>query len=133
MRRVLAVLLLLVLPCPSFAQSVGPRQPVTMAIGLRASTANCVTADCAQLTVTGYNTVAVQIIGSFNATLTFEASLDGATWVTLTLTPSNSATGATTATTAGVWRGSISGMNFVRIRPSAYANGLINVVLQAVV
>lgn len=80
--------------------------------------------------VRGKSTVAVQLHGTFTATVTFEVTVDGHTWVALNMTPSNSGTDASTATAAGAFRKDIGGYEAFRARCSAYTSGTINVFIQ---
>jgi hypothetical protein len=86
--------------------------------------------DEAVLDVSAWRSVAVQIVGTLSATISFEATVDRQTWVALNLTPSNSATDASSATAAGAWRKDISGFALVRARCSAYTSGNPDVFLQ---
>lgn len=63
------------------------------------------TADGTVANVQGYTSGVVQITGSFTATVTFEGSQDGSTWVALALADLNSTTRAraTSASGAGMW------------------------------
>lgn len=68
--------------------------------------------------------VSVQIGGTFSATITFEGSVDGTNFRALNMTPSNSTTAATTATTVGVWvSGNAGAYSAIRARCSAYTSG----------
>jgi hypothetical protein len=75
----------------------------------------------------GLGGAAVQLVGTFVGTVTFEASVDRQTWRTLNLTPTNSTTAATTATAAGLWLGSVAGLVAIRVRVTAYTSGSITV------
>lgn len=94
------------------------------------STTTCPGDGCVTLGVQGLNSVGVQVTGTWSATLTFEASLDGVTYATFSMTPSNSTTTATTTTGNGVWRATIGGMVSFRVRASAYASGTAMVTIQ---
>lgn len=67
--------------------------------------------------------VAVQIVGSMSATITFEVTVDGTNWVALNMTPSNSGTNASTASAAGAWSALSLGYAGFRARCSAYTSG----------
>jgi hypothetical protein len=67
--------------------------------------------------------VAVQIVGSMSATITFEASVDGTNYVAFNMTPSNSGTDASTATAAGAFTKSTGAYSAFRARCSAYTSG----------
>ncbi len=81
--------------------------------------------------VAGYGTVGIRLSGSFTGTVTFEGSVDGSTFIALTV----STFGGTTATTAsggGQWLASCAGLTVVRCRMSAYTSGTVAVFIQAV-
>jgi len=67
--------------------------------------------------------VAVQVTGTFTATITFEASVDGTNYVAFNMTPSNSGTDASTATAAGAFTKSTGAFSAFRARCSAYTSG----------
>ena len=67
--------------------------------------------------------VAVQIVGTLSATITFEATVDGTNWVAFNLVPAASATAASTATAAGIWTAVTNGIAGFRARCSAYTSG----------
>lgn len=71
---------------------------------------------------TTWGTVGIQITGTFTATVQFECTVDGSTWVAVSATPSNSVTTATSATAVGAW--SIPNVFFqaVRVRCSAWTS-----------
>lgn len=120
--RVGALLLCLMLPVSLGAQSAVNRAAL--------SSATCPGSGCVNLSVTGVGGVGVQVTGTFSGTLTFEGSLDGVTYTTLSLTPINSTTSVTTATAAGVWSGGVGGLSVVRVRMSSYTSGTATVTIQ---
>jgi len=67
--------------------------------------------------------VAVQIVGAMSATITFEVTIDGTNWVAFNMTPSNSGTDASTATSAGAFSKPMQGYAGFRARCSAYTSG----------
>jgi hypothetical protein len=67
--------------------------------------------------------VGIQITGTFVATITFEATVDGTNYVALNCIPSNSGTAASTATAVGAFAVSSSGYAAIRARCSAYTSG----------
>ena len=67
--------------------------------------------------------VAVQVTGTFSATITFEASVDGTNYVAFNMTPSNSGTDASTATAAGAFTKETGAFSAFRARCSTYSNG----------
>lgn len=123
MRRLLCALLLAALPLTTSAQSPATRASLTAT--------TCPGVGCVTLGVSGLAHVAIQITGTFTGTVTFEASIDGITYVALNMTPPNSVTPATTATAAGLWTGNVGGLAIVRARCSAYTDGTIVVSIQA--
>lgn len=66
------------------------------------------------------------LTGTFSGTVQFEASGDGGTtWVALNVTPSNSSTAVSSATTAGTWQANVVGYTNVRERVSTYSSGTV--------
>lgn len=88
--------------------------------------------ETASLPVSGLGGIAFQITGTFVGTITFEVSLDGATFTSLLVTPSGSTTAVTTTTSTGVWTGSVVGALVARARMSAYTSGSARVDVQSV-
>ena len=82
------------------------------------------------LGVSDLDSVAVQVTGTFTATLEFEVSLDGRTFVSLSMTPSSSTTTATNTTTTGVWMADIPGVVNFQVRVSSYTSGGAVVTIQ---
>lgn len=74
---------------------------------------------------------AIQLTGTWVATVEFEGSVDGGTFVALNLIPSNSATAASSATATGAWNANIGGYRLVRARASAFTSGTIEVTLSS--
>lgn len=87
--------------------------------------------EVAQISVRGCAGVALQLTGTWTGTVTFEATVDGLTWVTFNLVPSASATAASTATSNGVWSGNCGGYDSVRARFSTATSGSVYASLQA--
>lgn len=81
-----------------------------------------------ELDVAGLATAVVQLSGTFSATITFEATVNGADWIAVPFTNINSAASATTATAAGLYRASVAGLSRVRARISAYTSGNVTAV-----
>lgn len=73
----------------------------------------------------GYNSVLFQVTGTWSATITFEGTLNGSTWVAISGTDQNAGTSATTATANGMYVVSGTGMLNVRARVSAYTSGSV--------
>lgn len=76
------------------------------------------------LGVSGLTGIAIQISGTFSATVVFECSTDGRTFNSLYLNPVTTATPtpATSATATGYWSGSVVA-NVVQCRMSAWVSG----------
>jgi hypothetical protein len=72
----------------------------------------------------GLEAAGFQILGTFNATIQFEQSLDnGVTWVAKTVYPFDGGAGVTSATGTGQWKASIGGETHLRARCSAFTSG----------
>lgn len=120
----LAVLALL-LPTTVAAQS--PERTAAL------NSATCPGSGCTVLGVRGLGAVSIQITGTWTATLQFEGSLDGGTFVALSAVPTDSGTTVTSTTSNGVWRASAGGLAHVRVRMSAYTSGTATVTMQGAV
>lgn len=75
--------------------------------------------------------VAIQLTGTWAGTFTFEVTVDGTTWVTVSALPSNSATTVTSATANGVWNVQIAGYAGIRARFSTATSGTATVSIKA--
>jgi hypothetical protein len=80
--------------------------------------------------VTGQGGVGLQLAGTFSGTVSFEATIDGLTWVAFNMVPSNSATAASSATATGAWSANCAGYTAVRARMSSYTSGTAKVTFQ---
>lgn len=80
----------------------------------------------------GYGTVGIQLDGTWVGTVTFDGTVNHGTWQTLSVTPTNSTTAVTSATSTGLWIGSCAGLLAVRARVSAFTSGSIDARLQIV-
>jgi hypothetical protein len=49
------------------------------------------------------HSIAIQLVGTFTATIQFEGSVDGANWAALSMTPIGGGAAVTSATAAGIW------------------------------
>jgi hypothetical protein len=83
------------------------------------------------------NVVAIQVTGTFTATLTFQASYDlGSTWVSFPVvvapipTTNITGTGVTTTTGTGKWYANTAGATNFRVTCTAYTSGTATVVLE---
>ena len=70
-----------------------------------------------------YAVWAVQLSGTFSATVTFEGTVNGSTWIAIEMKPLATPTLVTTATAAGIFRGNVAGLTEVRARVSAFTSG----------
>lgn len=78
--------------------------------------------------VAGFVWLGVQVVGVTTATINFETSLDGATWVALPVTSLITAgTVVTTATADGAFRANVGGLALVRARISGWSAGTITI------
>lgn len=87
-----------------------------------------------QLDVGELTSVGVDVRGTFVGTITFEASINGTDWSTLSMLPSNASQNTalvTTATGVGTWIGSMAGLSRFRARFSAYTSGLATITIRA--
>jgi hypothetical protein len=74
---------------------------------------------------TTLGTVGFQLTGTWTGTVTFECTVDGSTWVALQVFPSNSSTGATTATAVGAFVLTTNAFQGVRARFSTATSGTV--------
>ena len=82
--------------------------------------------------VDGCRSAMFQITGTFSGTIVFEATVDGANWVTYALSDISTAarTHATSQTTAGIYMADdLAGLMAIRARVSVWASGSITVVV----
>lgn len=82
------------------------------------------------LSVRGLGGVGLQLVGTWAGTVSFEATIDGETWVAFSMAPSNSATTATSATVNGAWSANCAGYEAVRARFSTATSGAVQAFLQ---
>lgn len=73
---------------------------------------------------TTWGALGFQVTGTWTGTITFECTVDGATWAALSVTPSNSATAVTTTTANGVWGFNNNFFQGVRARFSTASSGI---------
>jgi hypothetical protein len=103
--------------------------PGTAQGSITATSASCTTTACVQIAVNAETSaVTFAITGTFSATITFEATLDGTNWFAYSaIAPgANSATTRvynTTAAATGIWQMNAAGFSAVRARCSAYTSG----------
>jgi hypothetical protein len=134
MKRLLLLICALValigMPAVSWADDV-PGLTTGHTYSVVCQSAATATGNGTAIDVGGLSTVSFQVTGTFSATLTFESSVDGATWSAMTVR--NQATGSdgTTATSAGIYLANAAALSKVRARVSAYASGSVTVLARA--
>jgi hypothetical protein len=96
----------------------------------RLTATTCPGVGCVVVSTSGVGRVGLQVTGTYVGTVSFEASIDGLTYVALNLLPSNSDTAASSTTSTGAWAGNVGGYAMVRARMSAYTSGTAVVTLQ---
>lgn len=95
--------------------------PVTLQ-SAAAATGNGVVLAC-----NNYETIAVQVNGTFVGTVSFEGSIDGVNFYAVPFINS-AGTNATTATATGIFLSAADGYSSFRARVSAYTSGSITVI-----
>jgi hypothetical protein len=80
-----------------------------------------------RIDVSGYTTMAFTIKGTFSATVTFEGSIDGFTFFTITADTYNVSAQASTATATGQWAVGVGALKAVQLRASSFTSGAINI------
>jgi hypothetical protein len=74
---------------------------------------------------------AIQLSGTFVATVQFEASIDGGkTWSTVAMTPSAGGSAVTSATAAGLFVADVRPYAMIQARGSAYTSGSVSVTIR---
>lgn len=73
--------------------------------------------------------MAIQITGTFSATINFEGTIDDSTWVAVGLKTAGDGAAVTSATGAGIWKLPNDGpaLSGFRARVSSYASGSVTV------
>lgn len=118
-RNLLALLLLAALPAGAQTQL-----PVTAATGSITAVASCPATGTINLGVANRASLALQVTGTWTATLELRGSVDGVTYTAVQFTPTDgSGSAATTATANGLWTASIGGLRYACLRASAYTSG----------
>lgn len=82
---------------------------------------------CTDLSKGAFAWLAIQVKGITTATITWEATINGADWVAVAVTNLNTGAAATTATADGVFRADVRGFAQFRARISAWTAGAITV------
>jgi hypothetical protein len=86
------------------------------------------------LSLNGASGWAVDLRGTFTATVTFQGTIDGTNWFTIAMLPAGGTVNiasVTTATAPGQWWGNANGLQQVRATATAYTSGTVTVVLRA--
>lgn len=86
------------------------------------------------LSLTGMTGFALDVRGTFVATIVVEGTVDGTNWITLSVVPIGAALNVAqvaSVTAAGAWWGNANGLQQVRARASAYTSGSATIVLRA--
>lgn len=132
MTRLLFILSLLLWAAPFQAQNRNLTGSIT------ATSTDCSTAgSCVVLKkLANDGAVALQITGTYTATLQFEGSADYATtstptWLALSGVPYSSGASVTSTTGTGGWTFGATGLTGIRVRASAYTSGTASIELQA--
>ena len=121
-----------VLSTEDLAALVGPTlSDLTVTGSISALNANLATGvptanSTIEAVVNGYNTIAVQVTGTFSATLVIQGTVDGTNWVTLGTRLQNPATtiiASGITTTGTILIGDVTGLYKVRVTASAYTSG----------
>lgn len=92
-----------------------------------AATGNGVEVVCVGAENGAMSAITMQLSGTFAATVTFEATVNGSNWIAVAVTNLNDGVVATTATAAGLYRLTCLGLAQVRARVSAYTSGNVTV------
>lgn len=120
-----AIALVAILSIGAFAQ---PAQNVVTMQNAATSVGNGTAIKTASQTTNAmFGAVGFQVTGTFSATITFEVTFDGSTWVEVMATNLSDDTRATTATAAGAYSVLLNGALQCRARISAYTSGSVTV------
>ena len=80
--------------------------------------------------------MAIQLTGTFSATVEFEGTIDGSTWFDVAVLPYGSlydpTDAVTSATAVGAWRLDASGLQNVRLNCSTYTSGTVTYTVHTV-
>lgn len=125
------ILMLTALAFVTFSTSLATAQVNPIQIGKTLQSSATTTGNGSTLDTSQMSTVALQVIGSFTATIVPEGSLDGTTYAALTCYPLGSTTGATSFTAAGIWRCNITSIPLVRARISSCGSCASGVTVRA--
>jgi hypothetical protein len=108
---------------PALVVAISPNSPVSTADGVASGNLTAATQNVATAATAGQGSAAIQITGTWAATLSFEGTVDGTNWAALTVKPLGSTKVATATTANGIWRASLSGLQKIRVYCTAYTSG----------
>lgn len=118
---------------PVVLASDQPTLPVNQA-GVTATGALAALNAVVALSLNGATGFAVDLRGTFVATVTIQGTINGTDWFALAVIPAGSSSQVATVTTAtavGAWVGNANGLQQVRAIATAYTSGSVTVVLRA--
>lgn len=87
------------------------------------------------LTVDGMSGVAIDLRGTFTATITFQGTIDGTNWsnlISVAATGGGSFSTASTVSAAGTYMIPCGGLKQIRANATAYTSGTVNIAINAV-
>ncbi|HWQ32536.1 MAG TPA: hypothetical protein VNQ79_06615 [Blastocatellia bacterium] len=106
-------------------------QPASAQQRVKATTlqnAAAATGNGTALDVSGWYAAALQVSGTFSATVTFEVTVDDTNWIAVRACNLNDGSYSTTASAPGVFAIPLAGVSQLRARVSAYTSGSVTVV-----
>jgi len=106
-------------------------KPYTQSLALQSAAA--ATGNGTAMDVSGYSALAVQVTGTFVATITFEGTVDGSTWVAIQGINYNDGHLASTATAAGLFYIPIAGLELFRARVTWTSGTSVTTVARAII
>lgn len=125
MLRVIVVLVALLCfvpgPPPADAQQRFTQNPISLQNAAGAD------GNGSAITTKGYLSVALQVTGTFTATVNFEGTADASTWVALKCVNVATDSRTTTLTAAGMVQCNVQGMSSLRARVSGWSDGTVTV------
>lgn len=124
-RNLLAILLLAAVP----ARAQTPA-PVTAATGTITAVVACPVAGSISLGIANRASLAIQVTGTWVATLELQGSTNGVDYRAVQFTPTDgSGSAATTTTTNGLWNASVGGLRYACLHATSYTSGTATVTL----
>lgn len=125
----IAVLLLLafLLPLGTNAQSISTPAAAYVVMANNVTNTTGTAIRCTDGVVNNYATLAVQVTGLVTATVNWEASNNGGTYVAVPFTNISAGTVAVTHTANGLYRFNCTGLGYVRLRVTDWSSGTISV------